>query len=186
MADDVALDLMVKINAEMAKAAGEGHVPEPGTQELAKMVEAGRLGRKNGKGFYDYPADKSPKTLWSGLNDIFAVKTAEIDPAAAEEMKKRLLYRQAVEAARCFEENVITDPREADVGSILGWGFAPWSGGVISLMDSVGIAAFVAELDRMTAAYGKRFEAPALLRDMAARNETFYGRFGGTKIDKAA
>ena len=186
MADDVALDLMVKINAEMAKAAGAGHVPEPGTVELARMVEAGRLGRKNGKGFYDYPTDKTPKTLWSGVSDYFPVKTAEIDPATAEEMKKRLLYRQAVEAARCFEENVITDPREADVGSILGWGFAPWSGGVISLMDAVGIPAFVAELDRMTAAYGKRFEAPQLLRDMAAKGETFYSRFGSAKVEKAA
>ena len=179
MADDVALDLMVKINAEMAKAGGEGHVPEPGTTELAKMVASDRLGRKNGKGFYDYPAEKgAAKTLWAGLADYFPVTVAEAEPPLVEEMKKRILYRQAVEAVRCFEEGVITDPREADVGSILGWGFAPWSGGVISLIDSVGVAAFVTELDRMTKAYGDRFKAPQLLRDMAGKGETFYGRFG--------
>ncbi len=187
MADDVALDLMVKINAEMAKAGGEGHVPEPGTAELARMVAGDRLGRKNGKGFYDYPVDRNAaKTLWPGLTDYFPVTVTEAEPPLVEEMKTRILYRQAVEAVRCFEEGVITDPREADVGSILGWGFAPWSGGVISLIDSVGTAQFLAELDRMTAAYGDRFKAPQLLRDMAAKGETFYGRFGKTKADKAA
>ena len=185
MADDVALDLMVKINAEMAKAGGEGHVPEPGTAELAKMVASERLGRKNGKGFYDYPAEKTAsKTLWPGLTDYFPVTVTEAEPPLVEEMKKRILYRQAVEAVRCFEEGVITDPREADVGSILGWGFAPWSGGVISLIDSLGTAQFLAELDRMTKAYGDRFKAPQLLRDMAAKGETFYGRFG--KADQKA
>jgi 3-hydroxyacyl-CoA dehydrogenase/enoyl-CoA hydratase/3-hydroxybutyryl-CoA epimerase len=95
-----------------------------------------------------------------------------------EELRTRLLYRQAVEAARCFEEGVITDPRDADVGAILGWGFAPWTGGPISLIDSVGVAAFVQTCDRLTQAYGDRFAPPQLLRDMAAKNDTFYRRFG--------
>jgi 3-hydroxyacyl-CoA dehydrogenase/enoyl-CoA hydratase/3-hydroxybutyryl-CoA epimerase len=108
---------------------------------------------------------------------MFPLTKAEAEPAEVEELKKRLLYVQAVTAARCFEEGVITDPREADVGSILGWGFAPWSGGIISLMDSIGIAKFVEELDRMTKLYGDRFTPPKLLRDMAKNGETFYGRF---------
>ena len=86
---------------------------------------------------------------------------------------------QAVEAARCFEEGVITDPREADVGAILGWGFAPWTGGPISLIDSVGAKAFVETCDGLAQKYGKRFAPPALLREMAEKGETFYGRFGG-------
>ena len=187
MNDDVALDLMVKVQSEMAKAQGDTYVPLAGEKEVADMVHAKeRFGRKNGKGFYDYPPAGGNKTLWPGLADYFPVKHAEADPDMVQEIKTRLLYRQAVEAARCFEEGVITDPREADVGSILAWGFAPWSGGVISLMDSAGIPAFVAELDRLTKAYGPRFEPPKLLRDMAAKNETFYGRFGKVKTEKAA
>lgn len=184
MMDDVALDLLTKITSETAKAMGDAYQPIPGEKEVAKMVAEGRLGRKNGKGFYDYPADKNtPKTLWQGTKDMFPVTQAEANPADVEELKKRLLYVQAVTAARCFEEGVITDPREADVGSILGWGFAPWSGGIVSLIDSIGIPKFVAELDRMEKAYGERFKAPQLLREMAAKGETFYGRFG--KADKA-
>ncbi|ESQ76593.1 3-hydroxyacyl-CoA dehydrogenase NAD-binding domain-containing protein [Asticcacaulis sp. AC402] len=187
MMDDVALDLLVKITSETAKAEGDAYVPIPGEKEVAAMVADGRLGRKSNKGFYDYPAEKTAtKTLWPGLADKFQPTILEADPALVEELKKRMLYVQAVTAARCFEDGVITDPREADVGSILGWGFAPWSGGIVSLIDSIGVATFVAELDRMTAAYGDRFAPPQLLRDMAAKGETFYGRFGKTKVEKAA
>lgn len=187
MMDDVALDLLTKITSETAKAMGDAYQPIPGEKQVAQMVADGRLGRKNGKGFYDYPVDKNtPKTLWQGTKDMFPVTQAEANPAEVEELKKRLLYVQAVTAARCFEEGVITDPREADVGSILGWGFAPWSGGIVSLIDSIGIPKFVEELDRMEKAYGERFKAPQLLRDMAAKGETFYSRFGKTEKSKAA
>ncbi|ESQ86992.1 3-hydroxyacyl-CoA dehydrogenase [Asticcacaulis sp. AC460] len=187
MMDDVALDLLVKITSETAKAEGDAYVPIPGEKEVAAMVADGRLGRKSNKGFYDYPAEKTAtKTLWPGLSEKFQPTILEADPALVEELKKRMLYVQAVTAARCFEDGVITDPREADVGSILGWGFAPWSGGIVSLIDAIGVAKFVAELDRMTAAYGDRFAPPQLLRDMAAKGETFYGRFGKVKTDKAA
>ena len=93
-----------------------------------------------------------------------------------EELKTRLLYRQAVEAARCFEEGVVTAARDADVGAILGWGFAPWTGGPLSMIDGIGTAAFVATCDRLAKTYGPRFEPPKLLRDMAARGEGFYGK----------
>jgi 3-hydroxyacyl-CoA dehydrogenase/enoyl-CoA hydratase/3-hydroxybutyryl-CoA epimerase len=178
MADDVALDLAYKIGEQTRKDMGSAYVARPMDEMLRKMVvDLGRAGRKNGKGFYDYPESGS-KRIWPGLSELVTPTTREAEPDAVEELRTRLLYRQAVEAARCFEEGVITDPRDADVGAILGWGFAPWTGGPISLIDSVGVAAFVQTCDRLTQAYGDRFAPPQLLRDMAAKNDTFYRRFG--------
>jgi len=177
MHDDVALDLSYKIAKQTRQDLGDKYVPNPGEGIVAKMVEGGRYGRKNGQGFYDYPADKSPKTIWPGLADLAPVKIAESDPALVAEMKTRLLYRQAVEAARCWQEGVIDDPREADLGAILGWGFAPWTGGPISLIDEVGLKTFVETCDRLAKQYGDRFTPPQLLRDMAAKGETFYGKY---------
>jgi 3-hydroxyacyl-CoA dehydrogenase/enoyl-CoA hydratase/3-hydroxybutyryl-CoA epimerase len=92
-----------------------------------------------------------------------------------DELKKRFLYVQALETARCTEEGVLTAPEDADIGAILGWGFAPWSGGPLSLIDTVGLEAFVAECDRLAQAYGPRFAPTSGLRRMAEKGETFYG-----------
>jgi len=181
MTDDVALDLAYKIVDQTAKDLGDAYVKGPLDAMLKTMVvDLERFGRKNGKGFYDYPENGS-KTLWPGLKDVAPVKVASSTPELVAEMKTRLLYRQAVEAARCMEEGVVTDPRDADVGAILGWGFAPWTGGPISLIDTVGAAAFVAECDRLAKAYGPRFAPTKQLREMAAKGETFYGRAAKAK-----
>ena len=181
MHDDVALDLSYKIAKQTREDLGDKYVPNEGEQIVATMVEGGRFGRKNGKGFYDY--DQKPKTLWAGLGEL-APTTKGIDQpegasafAQIDELKTRLLYRQAVEVARCWEEGVIDDPREADLGAILGWGFAPWTGGPVSFIDGIGLARFVETADRLAETYGDRFRVPQLLRDMAAKDETFYGRF---------
>jgi 3-hydroxyacyl-CoA dehydrogenase / enoyl-CoA hydratase / 3-hydroxybutyryl-CoA epimerase len=175
MNDDVALDLGYKVREQARKDMGDAYVAMPSDALIAKMVtELGRYGRKNGKGFYDYAADGT-KRLWDGLADLAPVKIAEADPALIEELRTRLLYRQAVEAARCMAENVVTDPRQADVGAILGWGFAPWTGGPISLIDGVGLQAFVRTCDELARKHGPRFAPPQMLRDMAGRGESFYG-----------
>lgn len=180
MHDDVALDLSVKIAKQTAEDLGDKYVPIEGAEIVRKMVEdLGRYGRKNGKGFYDY--DTKPKKLWSGLSDLAPVTIADSTPELVADQKQRLLYRQAVEVARCWEEGVIDDPREADVGAILAWGFAPWTGGPITYIDQIGLKAFVEQADAYAAQYGNRFSPPQLLRDMAARGETFYGNFAGQK-----
>jgi 3-hydroxyacyl-CoA dehydrogenase/enoyl-CoA hydratase/3-hydroxybutyryl-CoA epimerase len=182
MADDVALDLMYKIRAEAKAALGDKFEAGAIDGIIETVVKKeGRLGRKNNKGFYDYPADGSKKKLWPGLADLVKVKIDECPPPLRDEYKKRLLYIQAIETAKCFEEGVITDPRDADVGSILAWGFAPYTGGVVSMMDLNGIKEFVAECDALAAKYGPRFKPNALLRDLAAKGDTFYGRFSAAK-----
>jgi 3-hydroxyacyl-CoA dehydrogenase/enoyl-CoA hydratase/3-hydroxybutyryl-CoA epimerase len=184
MHDDVALDLSVKIAKQTAADLGDAYKPMAGWPIVQKMVEElGRYGRKNGKGFYDY--SQKPKRIWDGLKDLAPVKIADSTPELVEDQKRRLLFRQVVEVARCWEEGVIDDPREADVGAILAWGFAPWTGGPITYVDQYGVAAFVAQADAYAAKYGERFSPPQLLRDMAAKGETFYGRFAGERKEAA-
>ncbi|WP_181706315.1 FAD-dependent oxidoreductase [Chthonobacter rhizosphaerae] len=183
--DEVAVDLAWRIVQAAKTDLGEAAV-HPAQEKLlhGMVVERGRLGRKNGKGFYDYP-EGGRKTLWKGMAEIVGPSK----PAEAfdvEELKHRLLAVQALEAARCVEEGVVTDVREADVGSILGFGFAPFTGGTLSWIDGMGAKAFVALVDGLAAKHGPRFAAPALLREMAERGETFYGRFAPERGEKAA
>uniref|UniRef100_UPI0025F8ACCC 3-hydroxyacyl-CoA dehydrogenase family protein n=1 Tax=uncultured Rhodoblastus sp. TaxID=543037 RepID=UPI0025F8ACCC len=176
--DEVALDLGWRILQATKADLGEQAV-DPAQEKLLEemVVKLGRFGRKNGKGFYDYPAG-APKKLWPGLGDLQATR---LDPDAIDvtELKQRLLVIQAVEAARTVEDGVVTDPREADVGSIIGFGFAPFTGGALSYIDFMGVKNFVALCDALAAKHGARFAPPALLREMAEKGETFYGRFAG-------
>jgi 3-hydroxyacyl-CoA dehydrogenase/enoyl-CoA hydratase/3-hydroxybutyryl-CoA epimerase len=183
--DEVAVDLAWKILKATEADLGAAAI-DPGQKLLlSELVEKrGRYGRKNGKGFYDYP-DKGEKRLWPGLADLQKVKL-DPDTIDVQELKDRLLGIQALETARCFEEGVLTDVREADVGSILGFGFAPFSGGTLSYIDMMGSARFVAMCETLAARHGPRFAPSKLLLDMAAKNETFYGRFAPRTREKAA
>jgi 3-hydroxyacyl-CoA dehydrogenase/enoyl-CoA hydratase/3-hydroxybutyryl-CoA epimerase len=142
-------------------------------QDLVEKRE--RFGRKNGKGFYDYPPS-GPKRLWPGLADLQKTKL-DPDKIDIQELKYRLLMVQSLEAARCVEEGVITDVREADVGSILGFGFAPFTGGTLSYIDMLGTKRFVDICKKLEKKYGPRFKPPNLLIEMAQKGDTFYGRF---------
>ncbi|MPZ35311.1 MAG: 3-hydroxyacyl-CoA dehydrogenase [Rhodospirillales bacterium] len=188
--DEVAIDLSWKIMDQARRdAAAAGQKFEGGGTEhilelMVKKLE--RFGRKNGKGFYEYPAD-GKKRLWPELAKHFPPDPkllygeGEEKRAKEEEIKKRLLYVQAVDTARCLEANVLTNPQDGDVGSIMGLGFAPQTGGAVSLIDQVGIKTFVAECDDFARTYGPQFEVPKLLRDMAAKGQSFYGNYHPAK-----
>ncbi|MDR5651128.1 3-hydroxyacyl-CoA dehydrogenase NAD-binding domain-containing protein [Ruixingdingia sedimenti] len=175
LVDETSLDLGAKI-ARATRAAMGNEYPDGAVDDIVFwMVDQGRLGRKSKSGFYAYDEAGKRQGLWEGLADRFPRAG---DQPELTEVQHRLLFAQVLEAVRALEAGVLTDIREGDVGAILGWGFAPWSGGPFSWLDIIGADTAVAICDRLAAKHGARFAAPALLRDMAAKGETFYGRFG--------
>jgi len=184
--DEVAVDLAWKILKATEADLGAKAIDPRQKTLLEEMVEKrGRFGRKNGKGFYDYPAN-GPKKLWPGLVDLQPKKLLDPEKIDIEELKLRLLGIQALETARCFEEKVLTDVREADVGSILGFGFAPFSGGTLSWIDMMGTKRFVDLCRKLEKKYGTRFAPNKLLIDLAKDGEGFYQRFVPGKRKEAA
>jgi 3-hydroxyacyl-CoA dehydrogenase / enoyl-CoA hydratase / 3-hydroxybutyryl-CoA epimerase len=175
LADEVAIDLMYKVGMQTRKDLGDKYQASPSDGVVERMVnEFGRVGKKAGKGYYDYP-EGDKKRLWAGLSKL---ATPAAEQPSAEELKTRFLYIQALEAARCYEEKVVTAPEDADIGAILGWGFAPWSGGPLSLIDTVGAAEFVRQCDGLAQRLGPRFSPPASLREMAKNGGQFYSTAG--------
>ncbi|MEQ8297744.1 MAG: 3-hydroxyacyl-CoA dehydrogenase NAD-binding domain-containing protein [Nitratireductor sp.] len=176
LTDETAIDLAQKIMKQTIRDLGEKAVDQEQFALINTMVDThGRHGRKNGKGFYDYPAKPAKKHLWPGLKDLYPQKAPEeID---VEVLKQRFLVTIALEAARVMGEGIVTDPREADVGSILAFGFAPYTGGALSYIDGMGSAAFVKLAKQLQKKYGPQFKAPKVLVDMAAKDESFYERF---------
>jgi 3-hydroxyacyl-CoA dehydrogenase/enoyl-CoA hydratase/3-hydroxybutyryl-CoA epimerase len=183
--DEVGVDLGWKILKATEADLGAKAIDPKQKALLQEMVEKrGRYGRKNGKGFYDYP-EKGPKKLW---HDIGSLQKKKLDPDKinVEEIKQRLLGIMALETARCFEEKVLTDVREADVGSILGFGFAPYAGGTLSYIDMMGTKTFVDLCKKLEKKHGERFKPNKQLVEMAAKGEAFYGKFAPAKREKAA
>ncbi|MBE2277625.1 MAG: enoyl-CoA hydratase/isomerase family protein [Rhodobacteraceae bacterium] len=178
LVDETSIDLGVKI-AKATRAAMGGDYPDDAVDRvLFWMADQGRLGRKSNAGFYSY-SDKGERLgLWEGLEQKYPHD--KMQPSLAD-VQHRLLFAQVLEAVRALEEGVLTDIREGDVGAILGWGFAPWSGGPFSWLDIIGAARAVEICRGLTAQFGHRFEAPELLREMAEKGETFYARFGSQK-----
>lgn len=133
------------------------------------MEKLRRTGRKTGQGFYDYSGQG--KRLWFGLAVEFPL--AQEQPEV-EVVKRRLLYVQSLEAARCLEQRVVLAPQDADVGAVLGWGFPAYLGGPIGQIHTIGIARFIEQCEALAARHGARFAPPALLKEMAAGGQAFY------------
>jgi len=174
LTDETSIDLGAKIARATKAAMGDAYPASPADDLIFWMEELGRLGRKSKAGFFDYDEKGKRQGYWQGITEKF--------PAAAElpslqDVKDRLMFAQVLEAVRALEEGVVEDIREGDVGAILAWGFAPWSGGPYSWLDMLGAEYAAARCDELEATYGERFKCPDLLREMAAKGQTFYGRF---------
>ncbi len=174
LTDETSIDLGAKI-ARATKAAMGNAYPASGADDLIFwMEEQGRLGRKANAGFFDYDEKGKRMGYWKGMQDKYLL--ADEQPKL-QDVQDRLMFSQVLEAVRALEEGVLMDIREGDVGAILGWGFAPWSGGPLSWLDIIGAPYAAERCDQLTEQYGDRFKCPDLLREMAEKGQTFYGRF---------
>ncbi|MCP5270442.1 MAG: enoyl-CoA hydratase/isomerase family protein [Burkholderiaceae bacterium] len=163
--DEVSLSLSMHVAEQTKKdLAAEGKTPSehPGMAVIRQLCEAGRIGKKARQGFYDYTDDG--KRLWPGLAELFPVAASQPDQ---HELVDRLMFAQANEAARCLEEGVLRSVADGNIGSIFGWGFAPFRGGALQFIDTVGVAAFVARARELAAAHGPRFAPAAMLVRLA-------------------
>ncbi len=175
LVDETSIDLGVKIAKATKAAMGDAYPDGAVDAVLFAMADQGRLGRKAKAGFYAYDEKGGRLGLWDGLATAWPVAADQPELTAVQH---RLMMAQVLEAVRALEDGVLEDIREGDVGAILGWGFAPWSGGPFSWLDIIGAERAVAICDGLEQAHGARFAAPKLLREMAKTGETFYGRFG--------
>ena len=178
LVDETSIDLGVKIAKATRAAMGDAYPDGSVDEVLFWMADQGRLGRKSNAGFYAYGEDGKRQGLWEGL--AARHPQAEDQPDLTT-VQHRLMFAQTLEAVRAFEDGVLEDIREGDVGAILGWGFAPWSGGPFAWLDMMGAARAVQICDRLAADHGDRFAAPRLLRDMAESGQGFYDRYGSGK-----
>ncbi|XAH21529.1 3-hydroxyacyl-CoA dehydrogenase NAD-binding domain-containing protein [Xylophilus sp. GW821-FHT01B05] len=168
--DEVTVELLYKALKQSKLDLGDAYREQPQDAVMKAMVEDfERIGRKAGKGFYDYPAE-GKKRLWPGLAEHYPL--AKEQPTL-DTVRNRLMYSQSLEAARCVSEGIVS-VKDADVGSLLGWGFPAVLGGAISYIDMIGAARFVEECDVLAETHGERFAVPPSLRQMAADNQRYH------------
>jgi 3-hydroxyacyl-CoA dehydrogenase / enoyl-CoA hydratase / 3-hydroxybutyryl-CoA epimerase len=163
--DELTLTLPQKIRKEARAAAGDAWVPHPSEAVIDRLVEAGRTGKSGGAGFYEY-ADGKRVRLWPGLRTELGATEHDVD---LHELSERMLFVEAIETQKCLDEGVLTSVADANIGSIFGIGFPPWTGGVVQYVEGYpgGVAAFVARADAFAAKYGPRFTVPDSLRSRA-------------------
>jgi 3-hydroxyacyl-CoA dehydrogenase/enoyl-CoA hydratase/3-hydroxybutyryl-CoA epimerase len=175
--DEVSLELAREVREQARRdLAAEGKVLEATPMDALvdrMVIELGRKGKAAGKGFYEYPAG-GKKVLWPGLWEHF-VKPERSRPTDTEfrEMQERLLYITSIESIRCLEEKVVRSVGDANIGSIMGIGAPPWTGGTLQFVNYVGVRAFATRAAELAKKYGPRFAPPQLLLEMAERNQRF-------------
>ena len=174
LVDETSIELGAKIARATKAAMGAFYPNEQIDEILFWMEKEGRLGRKARAGFFNYSEKGKREGFWKGLEEKYPLSTTI---PAFEDVQHRLMFIQALEAVRALEEGVLMDIREGDVGAILGWGFAPWSGGPLSWLDILGTPYAAERCKALCETYGQRFECPPLLADMGKNNEAFYERF---------
>ncbi|MFT7190750.1 MAG: 3-hydroxyacyl-CoA dehydrogenase/enoyl-CoA hydratase/3-hydroxybutyryl-CoA epimerase, partial [Dinoroseobacter sp.] len=178
LVDETSIDLGVKIAKATRAAMGDAYPDGAVDEVIFWMADENRLGKKVGAGFYSYDEKGKRQGLWEGLSAKYPVAKNQPDLI---EVQHRLLFAQVLEAVRALEDGVLMDIREGDVGAILGWGFAPWSGGPLSWLDMLGTPYAAERCDALTETYGERFKCPDLLREMAKKSQRFYKRFAPEK-----
>jgi len=169
--DEVSLSLSLHVAEQTKKdlaAEGKPYAEHPGLGVVRQLCEIGRIGKKAGKGFYDWGDDG--KALWPELTKLYPV-AAQQPPQ--RELIDRLMFAQANEAARCYEEGVLRSVADANIGSIFGWGFAPFHGGALQYINAMGAPAFVARARELAAKFGPRFEPAAVVVKQAASGGRF-------------
>ncbi|OBY28172.1 3-hydroxyacyl-CoA dehydrogenase NAD-binding domain-containing protein [Leisingera sp. JC1] len=174
LTDETSIDLGAKIARATKAAMGAAYPESPADDLIFWMEELGRLGRKSNAGFFDYDDKGKRVEYWKGLQEKYPLAAEQPDLI---EVQERLMFAQVLEAVRALEEGVLMDIREGDVGAILAWGFAPWSGGPLSWLDILGTPYAAERCDSLTEQFGERFACPALLREMAEKGQSFYTRF---------
>ncbi|UWQ63953.1 enoyl-CoA hydratase/isomerase family protein [Leisingera caerulea] len=178
LTDETSIDLGAKIARATKAAMGDVYPESPADDLIFWMEEQGRLGRKSNAGFFEYDEKGKRTGYWKGLQEKYPLAAEQPDLI---EVQERLMFAQVLEAVRALEEGVLMDIREGDVGAILAWGFAPWSGGPLSWLDILGTPYAAERCDSLTEKFGERFTCPALLREMAEKGQSFYTRFAPEK-----
>ena len=161
LTDETSIDLGAKIARATKAAMGNAYPASQADDLIFWMEDLGRLGRKANAGFFDYDEKGKRQGYWKGMHDKFPLAEEQPD---LRDVQDRLMFVQVLEAVRALEEGVLEDIREGDVGAILGWGFAPWSGGPFSWLDIIGTPYAAERCDQLEAQFGERFKCPDLLR----------------------
>ncbi len=170
LADQFSLNFALELEYKNAQALGNAYDQHPAVSVLEKMVEMKRQGKNKGAGFYEYNDKTDERTFWAGLEEHFPLAKQLL---SAQEIKDRIMFVQCIEAARCLEEGIVKSSADANLGSIYGWGFPAFKGGVLQFINDYGVPEFVERAHQLQTRYGKRFAVPNLLLEMVKEQTNF-------------